>query len=449
MRRLILACLIVGLIASTSFLPCAQADDPLSPYRKDISWIDYVWDGAGKLISQVRYSTTTGYTESGGRHYNYTISSRLEFDVINGEAYEKSSFTVERRGTETIITTNINYVRDAKGRLMGANGTRETKGWTEEVDENDDSVIDPGEGRHYYVEYLNLEFEVINGQAEIVKETGWRKTYDKEGEGGTLISETVNLVTNRTYQIINGVTKLVDVTTTGKTYFYNDGTIDGEPVADDKSNLPSTDFTQKTHYAYDAAGNILPMSGVERKQDGTDEQGNPIYKFYDASGNEIVDTNGDGSVVDEALAKMSGSYSVSYSSGFRKGAEGQWVVFTQTELTPFKVENGMALPLWTYTEYSNHDLTPAAPADVGMDPIVQGTVLSIYHAESAMNNAGQKNTATWVIIRDDEGKLWTYRFFNALSNIGNITVGDRVQAQGNTISGSAGIVEADRALIKL
>lgn len=451
MRRLIFSCLIVGLIVSLVFLPCVHAtNEPTKPSQKVITWIDYIWDGAGKLIGQVMHSITTGFTNLGGQRYSYTITSKVTFDVINGEAYEKASSSVEERptadGKKTIIETRINYLRDAVGRLMGANGRRRIRGWTEEADENNDGRITPGEGRKYYVEETTLEFKVINGQAEVVREITNRKMYDKEG--GTLISET-NSITERTYQIIKGITKLVRVRTTGRTYFYNDGTTDGKEVAADKSNLPYTEFTQITHYEYDAAGNILPMSGVERRQVGTDAQGNPIYKLYDAAGNEITDTNGDGSIVDEALKKMKGSYTVTYSSGVRKGSEGQWVVFTQTELTPFKVENGMALPLWTYTRYSNHNLKPDAPANVAQDPIVRGTVVAIHRVESTANNVGQKNTATWVIIRDDEGRLWTYRFFNSLSDIGDIKVGDRVEAQGDTMSGTANMVEATVKIKKL
>lgn len=446
MKRLIALSLIVGLAFCTLALPCAQADDP-SPWRKVITWIDYVWNGAAKLLSQVMYSTATGYTDLGGDAYEYTINSKVTFDVINGVAYDKTSHSEETRttgdGKETIITTDITYERDATGRLLDATGTRTIKGWTAEVDENDDGTIDEGEGRKYYEETSALEFEIINGAAEVVKETTTRKTYDTETKAN-LISETTS-TTTRTYQIINGVTKLVDVETTGKTTFYNDGTYDD-------TNYPYTEFTTKTHYAYDAKGNILPMSGVEKKpydvdEDGTIEEGE--YALFDSDGNLITDTNDDGSVVDEALALMSGSYTVTYSSGIGKGAAGEWVVFVQTELTPFKVENGMAIPLWTYTEYSNNNLIPDAAVDVLPDPIVQGTVVAIHKVESEANNVGTKNTATWVIIRDAQGRLWAYRYFNGLSDIGSISVGDKVEAQGNTMAGEANMVEATVALKKL
>lgn len=452
MKRLIAFCLIALLAASNSFLPYAQAANTSpAPYQRATTWIDYVWDGAGRLINQVQYNTTVGYTNVAGQSYAYKISSKITFRVINGEAYEETSRTVEERtsndGKKTVITTDITKRLDENGRLLGATGHRSTKGWTAEVDENNDGTITPGEGRKYYEEEADLEFRVINGQVEVVKETATRYTYDNENKSN-LISKTTS-TTTRTYTIIKGVTKLVDAETTGKTVFYGQGTTDGQAVAADESNLPYTEFTSKTHYAYDDAGNILPMSGVERKQVGTDGQGNPIYKLYDSDGNEIVDANGDGSIVDETLAKMQGSYSVTYSSGVSKGSSGEWVVFTQTELTPYKVENGIAVPLWTYTEYSNQPLKPEAPANVHQDPIVQGRVVAIHRAESNANNAGQKNNAAWVIIRDGQGRLWAYRYFNGLSNIGDVKVGDMVEAQGNTMANQANIVEATTLLKKL
>jgi len=443
MKKIIALALVAVMVGST-YLPYAYAIDPV-PYNKTTTVINYIWDSKGVLTGQSQFSTSKGYTNTGGDAYNYDVTTTMNFTVLNGKAYASGYSSTENRknadGAESTIITNVTYKRDANGCLMGTTGTRTTNGYTEQIDAcsqeikkevvngvtkwyytdennvrhdltlvnvaNTDGTTDdanaadsndyfnekadnkdvrvgaefrggkfyaPGgkitssDPRNYYVENTTLTFAIINGQAEVVGETSKRTVYDVTK--ANILSYTES-TTTRSYAIQNGVTRLVDVETQGVTWDYTSGTLDGGTTVGNpdiknpaSANLPYQTFISKTHYAYDAKGNVLPSKGLVK------DSNNKIY--VDANNNGIVDA-GDTEVVDrqnagtvgtiadellEILKAQGGSYSLTETKSFGPGSTSLTPSATTYEITYFTTKGnngtgpylGYTLPKWTWSD---------------------------------------------------------------------------------------------------
>jgi len=125
-------------------------------------------------------------------------------------------------------------------------------------------------------------------------------------------------------------------------------------VQDENGNPQKEVRDITTEYEYDGKGNVKPSTGIT-KQAIKDENGNITdCKYFNKAGNEITDTNDNGSIIDEmqvAIVNEGSSYAITVTSGV--GADGK--EYNQSEITYFTVINGETHVLWTYRESSTKD----------------------------------------------------------------------------------------------